>query len=595
MLCFNLNLLSQAARNTLVRFPLPMLSALVVTISSIVAVEVGSDDERFIRLALLAGLCFIASLLIDLLFEVTRPAKLKRLLSAAAVVLAIVAYGLFFVPEELKNSRPPFWYNYFILLFCLHLGVALLPLLAGRDKLILWRFNLQLFLRYFFSSINAALLYAGLALAIVSIDKLFGLSIDDDIYGQLWSACALFAHPLLFLSGIPRLEELKEGNAFPKALLFSLRFIALPLTGLYLLILYTYVGKMALQWSWPDGWVAMPIFILAVISLLTYLLSVPLAKDENWARILHQWLFRLLLPLSIVLFLALQVRLADYGMTINRYLGLTLAVWLFAISTTYILRPRLNVGWIPATLILASLFPLYSGPVGAFGWSQRAQTEKLRELADQMGVLEDHVFRPTEASPDSAVIGSFRSSLKYVLGNFGPRALETELAGFHQATPKADLASLRVYYAADAVLAYLNLNSATSQTVDNYFYRGALPTFEHSWQISNHCTSWRNIYHFQSPHGKISLQTDENDNKLKISLDGKAVAAIDTSGWAELIIAAVGSNGNQLSEPLAWHFEGNNWRFSILITDAEIRRKTLKINNLQYVLFYSPAAADNQN
>ncbi|MFP4068792.1 MAG: hypothetical protein ACLFVC_01300 [Opitutales bacterium] len=74
-----------------------------------------------------------------------------------------------------------------------------------------------------------------------------------------------------------------------------------------------------------------PIFILAVISLLTHVLSVPLAKGEAWSRSYNRWLFRLLLPLAIVLFLALQVRLGEYGMTINRYLGLALAVSLFGI------------------------------------------------------------------------------------------------------------------------------------------------------------------------------------------------------------------------------------------------------------------------
>lgn len=67
---------------------------------------------------------------------------------------------------------------------------------------------------------------------------------------------------------------------------------------LYLLILYAYVTKILLQWSWPNGWVAMPIFALGVISLLTYVLSLPLSKTENWARLYHRWLFRLLLPIT---------------------------------------------------------------------------------------------------------------------------------------------------------------------------------------------------------------------------------------------------------------------------------------------------------
>ena len=137
----------------------------------------------------------------------------------------------------------------------------------------------------------AALLYAGLALAIVSVDKLFNLKIDEEIYLQLWFVCAFAAHPLLFLGGIPQIRTLDENSSFPKPLRFSLRFIALPLVALYLLILYAYVGKMALQLSWPDGWVAMPIFILAVVGLLAFVLSLPLSKTETLGHTLPQMAF----------------------------------------------------------------------------------------------------------------------------------------------------------------------------------------------------------------------------------------------------------------------------------------------------------------
>lgn len=587
----HLSSLTQGLRATLARFPVPALSAIMVAASLVLAVEFDDKPDPLQRIALLAGLFFVASLLIDLTSEALASLRNKRWLYTAIALGAVCAYGIFIVPSVLKDACPPFWYSHFILLFVLHLGIALVPLGATKEPRALWRLNMSLFLRFFFSSVNAALLYAGLALAIVSIDKLFNLKIDDEIYLQLWFACAFTAQPLLFLGGIPQIATLDEYSKFPKPLRFSLRFIALPLVALYLLILYAYVGKMALQWSWPDGWVAMPIFILAVVGLLTFVLSLPLSKTETWATLYHKWLFRALIPLSAVLFLALQVRLGEYGMTINRYLGLALAVWLFGLSLAHIIRPRLHVGWVPCTLLAISLFSIYAGPVGAFAWSQRSQTERITSLAQQVGALKDGQLVPASGSPDSETVKSFRSCLRYIFENFGPNALEAELRGFHQANPQADLESRQAYVNTDAVLAYLKLDSSINRSV-NYNYSGALPTFAHNWQITNNSYQGRHTRRFKSPHGEISIIMDDIANKLNISLDGKAVGAIDTSSWAGKIIDVVDKKLQE--EPLAWHLQENNWRFSLVLIRARIERKESKINQLQYSLFYTPPAADEK-
>jgi hypothetical protein len=585
------NALTQAARETLARFPLPMLSSVFMTACLIITVESGVDEETYIRRALIAGLCFVASLFVDLLLERSQSSVGKRVIYSTAVLLAVVAYGNFIVPFDWGHAPPSFWYSYFILLFCLHLGIALTPLRTSRDKLILWRFNLQLFLRYFFSSINAALLFIGLALALLSIDKLFGLGIDDQLYFQLWFICAFFAHPLLLLGGIPKQGTLTDTTTFPKALNFTLRFVALPLTALYLTIIYTYVGKMAVFWSWPDGWVAMPIFILAVIGLLTYVLSIPLSTEDSWARIFHKWFFRLLFPLSIVLFFALQVRLTDYGMTINRHLGLTLAVWLFGTSVAYLVRPHLHVGWIPASLLFVSLFAIYGGPASATNWSQRAQTKRVRQLAEQLGAWDGHQLMPNSDAPEDAErLDNFRSSLEYVIDNFGAKALEAELAGFKVAHPNKNLELGGTYSITKEILTYLDLDKSISQTVNYYHRRDITPTFGNEWSLTD-LNSRGFARKFDTAQGELSVTIDKDRNTLTILLDDQTLLEIDNSDWSKQIIAVVDANGRNQKEPLAWHFEIDGWRFSFVLKNANVNRTHQKISNLQLSIFYTPPSA----
>ena len=239
---------------------------------------------------------------------------------------------------------------------------------------------------------------------------------------------------------------------------------------------------------------------------------------------------------------------------------------------------------------MISLFAIYGGPAGAFDWSQRAQTDRVRQIAKEIGAWDDNGLSPTDGTADSDTVANFRSCLKYVFENFGPNALEAELAGFQQANPNTVLASRRAYNATNLVLTYLNLDSSTNQTV-NYHYHGALPTFAHPWVLRDNHYSRNNQRIFKSPHGKISLKMDGPGNKLNISLDEAALAAIDTSDWGGQMIATVDQHGNKQPEPLVWHFEENHWRFSVVAINAQVKRKESKIDHLQYSLFYTPAVS----
>lgn len=565
--------LTEGLRSTVLRFPVPTLFAGMTTALLVFSIDEGFDDSLLFRFAFLTGLGFVASLLCDLLVEATGASDSKRLAGQIGIVLLLVLYGSLGMPDRMDESRPPFWYGYFILLFALHLGIALVPALVPDGSRKLWRFNLSCFLRYFFSSVNAALLFGGLALALLSVDKLFELGLDPEFYPKLWVLCAFLAHPMLFLGGLPRLRELRDEGEFPKALRFSLCFIGLPLVGLYLLILYAYIGKIVLQWSWPNGWVAMPILILGVISLLTYVLSLPLPQTETWARLYHRWLFRLLLPLSIVLFLALQVRLSDYGMTINRYLGLALAVWLFGISLAFLLRPTLKIGWMPFSLLLVSLFSIYAGPLGAFGWSKRAQIERLRDMAGTLRVMEAGLLVPDDAPKDPEMVAQFQSALRYILENFGAETMADALAGFYEKRGDQARGIRHSRHLGNQIMAYLELNDDLKKSSHTQFHTdpSILPTHGHDWVIDYNFYNHRNRTRSYTIEGTtVDLTIDGEANTLTLTSNDTEIIKIDLHPWADEIKAAVKAHGNRNPKPLVWHKEKNDWRISFVCINARL-------------------------
>lgn len=593
MSLISLKKLITTMRRGVSRFPLPILASIVVTICLILAVDKGFDEDILIKISLIAGLAFIASLLVELLLEASHAHDVERILSNLGVLLAVGAYGYFFIPHDIDYARPPFWYSYSILIFCLHLGVALTPLRSTKDPERIWRFNLNLFLRFIFSSINAAILFAGLALALLSIDKLFDVGWYEEIYIDTWFLCAFTIHPLLCLGGIARVQELDTDQAFPKALHFSLRFVGLPLTALYLLILYAYVGKIILQWNWPNGWVALPIFILSVISLLAYVLSIPLATSERWASLFKKWLFRLLFPLSLVLIFALQIRLADYGMTINRHLGLTLGLWLFGISLCMLLKPRLHVAWIPGTLLVMALLAIYGGPIGAFGWSERAQVQRIHELGTQLGIYSDGRLVPSTEPKDSDTVKEFSSALRYLFTHFGQASLENELTDYD--TSKTSKAQNRRsgYYLSNQVMEYLQIQDDLQNASSYFRFDGDLvPTQGHPWKLAYNFYGYNRNNQtktYSLGNDSLSFTSEKAPTQLQIALNETELTTIELQTWAEEVSQTIRENGTNSSQPLIWKIEAQGWEFSFVLTSASIQNSTGQFQSATFDVFLSPS------
>jgi hypothetical protein len=474
------------------------------------------------------------------------------------------------------------------------LAIALVPALSGPGGQGIWRFNLTCFLRFFFSSINAALLFGGLALALVSVDKLFEVGIHEEIYAQLWVACAFLAHPLICLAGIPKPRDPETSGEFPKPLRFTLCFIGLPVIAIYLLILYAYLAKIGIQWEWPDGWVAMPIFILSVISLLTFVLSLPLPTKEAWAERFHRWLFRLLFPLSIVLFLALQVRLEEYGMTINRYLGLALAIWLFGLSLAHLIRPKLSVAWMPFSLLLVALFSIYAGPLGAFGWSERAQTERIRSLGTELGIYEAGVLIPSSASHEVEDLQEFRSALRYILNNFGPDSIETDLEAFYaQVSNKEDFNSRRGYYMTDQIISYLDLNENLSTSISLYYNSEATEIAGYDWLVDYSLYNYRGSNRGQTKKIEVAGKTleihfNESEPQLDLMVDGDSIGAIDLNAWVEAATASYRSNGSRMDTTLHFDETVGGWSFRFILKNAQIDSGEGQFQSARFDLLLTP-------
>lgn len=361
---------------------------------------------------------------------------LLRRLPEALTAAGLVLY-LWHLPASPEGAVRETYLRWFVLFLGGHFAVPVAPFLAGRAEGAFWRFSVAVFLRSFLGITFAGLLFGGLALAVFSFTGLFSVDYDEArTYGILFGLCFGLFQTLFVLGGVPRSGA--DGAAdtvwltvFPKVLRFPCQFILAPLAGVFVIILYAYAGKILLLRDWPEGFVALPVLLLGAGGGLLALLVFPLRGEspetgEPWARTIWRWFFPLFLPLSILLLLALRVRIEEYGITVARWYGMALGCWMLVAAGWHSLRPRAGIRWIAASLALLAAGSVV-GPWGAFDSSLRSQSARLAALADTHGLLgPDGALRPVDPparlDPDEA--RALGSGLRYLFGMHGREKLD---------------------------------------------------------------------------------------------------------------------------------------------------------------------------
>jgi uncharacterized membrane protein YhaH (DUF805 family) len=151
--------------------------------------------------------------------------------------------------------------------------------------------------------------------------------------------------------------------------------------------LYAYGTKILVSWNWPKGIVAYLIMFVSILGILTFLLLHPYGnqKEHSWIKKSSRGYYFVLIPLLVLLFIAIFMRINDYGITINRYAVLLLAVWI-SIVCGYTALGKTNIKFIPTSLAVV-LILISFGPWGMFSVSERSQVNRLSTILEHSKIL----------------------------------------------------------------------------------------------------------------------------------------------------------------------------------------------------------------
>ena len=397
----SLNSVLKGAIITFKRFPLSLLSAIIATFIGMYLIH--SDYDEHMNLSYLWKIVMCCYLGLNLflsaqLFSESKNELISKIWLKQLIALFLIV-GYYFMLPDVKDFGVQEIARFVLFSIGLHLFVSFAPFTGTGDIAGFWQFNKTLFLRFLTAGLYSSVLYIGLALALLAIDKLFNVEIKGTYYEDLWWFLAGIFNTWFFLAGVPKQTQKNENiSDYPTGLKIFTQFVLLPLVGVYLLILYSYSIKIAIAMELPHGWVSYLVIGFSVAGILSLLLIWPIKEREenSWIKIVDRWFYRALYPLIVLLGLAIFKRVSQYGITENRYFVLIIALWLAIIATYFLLSKIKNIKVIPISLCLIAFFSSF-GPWGAFSVSERSQIACLNKLLSEEKILTNGKIK--KASP----------------------------------------------------------------------------------------------------------------------------------------------------------------------------------------------------
>jgi len=394
----SLNFIYKNAAATFMRFPFTLLSAALGAVVGIMLVESDKQFQEYTlqKLGMIAalGLPLFTALAFYADKKLWDKTKSYALQAAGGAVLAIYYFSL---PEN-PESAGYHLQRFMLLIISFHFLVAFIPFIGGNQINGFWQYNKSLFLRFLTAALYSAVLYIGLTIALAALNYLFGVDITWKSYLKLWVVIASIFQTWVFLAGVPvNLNALNESQEYPKGLKVFAQYILLPLVALYFVILITYEFKIIFEWNLPKGWVSQMVLWFSVVGILSLLLLHPLRErtESKWIKVFSKWFFRMLLPLLGMLFFAIWVRIADYGITENRYYVLAMAIGLSFVVLYFIFSKAKDIRIIPIVVFAIAILSAF-GPWGAFAVSKASQLNRMDAILVKNEMLIDGKFAPVE-------------------------------------------------------------------------------------------------------------------------------------------------------------------------------------------------------
>lgn len=554
------------------RFPVTILVSTILVIMLIVLLEkdqtlTPNAKDILQRLSMIVALGIPLSVNIKLISErMNNTRKSHILLGYIAGALALVLYYFLFL-NELKWISVARYIGVSIFLYLAFLYIPWISRKEGYEYYII-----DVMSSFIVTAIYSVVLFIGMVIIYYTIVQLFDIELPEKLIIYTFLVIAGIFAPSLFLAKIPKLEKDYYKKEYLKTLKVLLLYIVIPLITVYSLILYAYFIKIIITGNWPQGLVSHLVLWYSALSVVVIFLITPILDENKWAYRFRNLFPKFVLLILAMMFVAMGIRISEYGITENRYFGLLLGLWVLGIMINFLLKKKLKNIIIPVSLSIIALVSVF-GPLSSFTISKLSQNNRFKVLLERNQMLVGNAIQENENIPKedkeeiSMILKYFddRHSLddvKYIPSGFKIDDME-KVFGFAYTEKSIYENNYFSYYMEPGAKQVIDVKEY-DYFIDNLILADGQASFEEI-----------NIYY--------------NDGIVKIMRADKILYEKNILEYVNEILddeSAVGKSGNVLnSEDTTFIDENDNIKVKLIITGFS-GNKNNNGNSIDYIEYY---------
>lgn len=374
--------LRDRTRKMVTEFTLPCIFAVLLAVSLVTMITTEDYDGA---VAYYFTAAYLLSLMLKLWTDEVTNKRMALGVSIAAHALLLADAIVLFVRDS-GDIEISTYIAHSAVYLALVLGIFFLPFVREKNDIASWNFVRSLIAPTAVSFLIGGVMTAGVGLLIMGIGQIFNIEIEAKVY---WTVAVLFMQllpMLLLLSRIPMGEERHDRKPFVSGFLNgTTRYLFIPLTCLYILVLYVHLASILVTWELPNGAVSMLVSIMMCGIILVEFLLYPTIQSgaaKRFEALIVKWMPIAALPLVMLMTVGIVRRFDDYGVTANRLYLLTLNLWFYIVCIGLFVTRARRIHWV--SLSFCALLLLTSAhPFNYFELVRKSMTAKIEALIEK--------------------------------------------------------------------------------------------------------------------------------------------------------------------------------------------------------------------
>ena len=373
------------------RFPGTFLFLITIAVLNSLSIENRQDYSKLIFTFVFGTFCLIvAQILVERFWEKSR--RMRAFSMLAAGILTVACYLLLLLVPRINIVVG---IRITVAIFALLIAFIWIPSIRRNTD-----FNntfMCFFKSIFTSAFFSAIIWGGISLIIVAIDRLL-IPVNSNVYMHAANSIWVIWAPMFFLSMIPIFndrdedwENVQRASHCPKFLEVLLSYVLIPLAAVYTVVLLLYMVKTILNQNWTDNLLEPLILSYLVAVILLYILTSGL--NNRFVTLFRLVFPKLILPVALFQIVSSSITVYTDGLVYSRYFVLLFSLYSVICGVWLSIKPVKKNGFVAALAIAFALISILP-PIDAFTVSRASQLSLLQGALEKNEMLNGNAILP---------------------------------------------------------------------------------------------------------------------------------------------------------------------------------------------------------